>query len=112
MTAHADLATSPDDPIVTSARIWARSIGANAPKDADLSSVFAAAHTISASPGLDFAAWLGPASIGGVVGPLLANSPTPAWLLQRLAQFHPLIGSESLTYASHAWRNLGDLGTG
>ncbi|WP_167346452.1 AraC family transcriptional regulator [Kitasatospora phosalacinea] len=49
-----------------------------------------------AHPGLAFAASAETTALGGVLAPILANSPDIATMLDGLARFHPLIGRNEL----------------
>ncbi|MFC0038222.1 helix-turn-helix transcriptional regulator [Actinomadura rayongensis] len=49
-----------------------------------------------ARPGLAFAAWAETAMLGGLVPPILANSPDVGALLAVLQRYHPLLGRNEL----------------
>lgn len=48
-------------------------------------------------PGLEFAASTETTALGGVVAPILANSPDVSSLLDSLVRFHPLVGRNQLS---------------
>jgi AraC-like DNA-binding protein len=48
------------------------------------------------TPGLAFAAWAQTAMLGGLVPPILANSPHVGAMLDSLRCFHPLVGRDEL----------------
>lgn len=48
-------------------------------------------------PGLAFAAWTETTVLGGLLAPVLTNSPTVGSMIDDLERFHPLIGNERIT---------------
>ncbi|MGW2748723.1 helix-turn-helix domain-containing protein [Streptomyces sp. NPDC001450] len=52
-------------------------------------------------PGLAFAAWAETAMLGGLVPPILANSPDVGAMLDSLRHFHPLVGRNELVVQPH-----------
>lgn len=57
-----------------------------------------------AEPGLAFAAWTDTAMLGGLVPPILANSPDIRTMLDRLRHFHPLVGRHMLVVGDRGGR--------
>jgi AraC-like DNA-binding protein len=103
----------PDDPVEVQVRAFARARGvrlteAGSPQEppqeasggtrADwLAPVWEALRRSGmAHPGLAFATWAETAMLGGLVPPILANSPDVGTMLDCLRHFHPLVGRNEL----------------
>jgi AraC-like DNA-binding protein len=109
MTSRAQSAPGTDPVVVLAAR-WARGAGVPTPASSALADIWSAAEAAGLdTPGLTFASWVVPAAVGGALMPVLANAPSLDGMLSRLARFHPLFGSESLTYRRGTTKGVLDL---
>lgn len=50
-------------------------------------------------PGLQFAAWTDTTALGGLLGPVIVNSPDVRTLLEDLCQFHPMFDRDRIVVA-------------